>query len=384
MLSICHVTHVFSTKRYFPKGEWMYHLSRRGHRVYIVSCKLPGQPSYEKIGSLRIFRLPARFLYRLRYPMIDPVKLAYFLRRMVSKYGVQAIHFKGIEWLTSAASLFTEGIPKALTIVGIPGVNWFYGTRVIDSIGFLYSHTIGRVLLGSVDKIVVRSKRIAVFLRRLGVPPKKIHVLVRGIDEDRFTNLDVNSLRATLRPALGFCEKDVVVLFVGRLEPMKGINYLLKIAQIIPRMNASVKFLIVGYGSLESLVRRAAHDNPNIRFLGFRRDVPQLMAISDILVLPSISEAFPLVIIEAGFVGLPVVTTDVGAIPDIIKDGETGIIVPRGDVDSLIEAILLLANDPNLRKEFSERHRREIMTKYRWERLIVDYERFFYDLAALH
>ena len=383
-LCVCHVTHIFSTRRYSHKGEWMYHFARRGHEVYVVSSKLPNQPCHEELDGIKIFRVPMDFSLKIRYPgypVLRPRKVLLLISKLVREYGVEVIHFRGIEWPTSLAALFLDQIPKALTVVGIPGFNWFYGRMAIDAVAPFYSATIGKLIMDSVSKVVVRSKLIAVHLRRLGIPEGKIVVLVRGIDEEKFANLDVDTARRDVRKALGLSEDDLVVLYVGRLEPMKGVEYLIRAIRVVLRWSESVKLVVVGYGTLSRLMEKEAGRTPNIIFLGFRRDIPQLMAMADMLVLPSVSEAFPLVLVEAGFVGLPVIATNVGGVPDILDNGRAGIIVPPKNPRALANAILLLAEDPDLRDRLGRALKRHVTSTYRWDKVINEYERFFGELA---
>ncbi len=135
---------------------------------------------------------------------------------------------------------------------------------------------------------------------------------------------------------------------VSRLSPEKGIDILLEVAHKLP----DVQFIIAGDGpERENLEKKS---NSNVAFLGFVKDVPDLLSQADVLCVPSRSEGLGLSALEAMASGVPVVASRVGGLPEVILDGETGLLVPPEDPEALRVALKTLLDDPKLRKAMGE------------------------------
>src|SRR5262249_40268013 len=154
-----------------------------------------------------------------------------------------------------------------------------------------------------------------------------------------------------------------LLLIVARLHPEKGYEYLFRaLAWLKNALDRPVLLLVAGRGPLEGQYReeaRAARCDDVVRFLGFRGDVPDLMAAADLVVLPSVAEAFGIVLTEALYLGTPVVASNVGGIPEIVTDGIDGVLVPPADSDALAGAIATLLQDPERRQRLGGARRRE-------------------------
>jgi glycosyltransferase involved in cell wall biosynthesis len=152
-----------------------------------------------------------------------------------------------------------------------------------------------------------------------------------------------------IRKEFSLEEDDIVIGFIGRIVTAKGLEYLLDALPYLKGEFKSIKLLIVGEGSLvEELKERAKKNNifDNILFTGKRRDIPEILASINIFVMPSIAEGFPNALLEAMAMGKPIVTTEVGGIPEIVKNKFNGLLVPPRDTVSLSKAIKeLISND---------------------------------------
>jgi len=120
-----------------------------------------------------------------------------------------------------------------------------------------------------------------------------------------------------------------------------------------------------------------------VSFLGFRKDSPDLMAAADVVVLPSLAEAFGLVLTEALYLGTPVVATRVGGIPEIVDDGVDGTLVPPADSRALASAILDLLENPQRRERLAGAGREKVMRRFRFEDMVRSYEDI-YAIATLN
>jgi glycosyltransferase involved in cell wall biosynthesis len=170
-----------------------------------------------------------------------------------------------------------------------------------------------------------------------GAPRTKVSVVHNGIDFER-VRPSSSSSRASVRRELGL-EREFVFLIAARLHPEKGYEYLFEATRLLMRQRPEpFVVLVAGRGPQQPHYEALARDlgiAERVRFLGFRRDLPDLMVASDVFVLPSLAEAFGLVLAEALYLGVPVLSTRVGGIPEIVDDGVDGLLVPPGDASAL-------------------------------------------------
>ena len=204
---------------------------------------------------------------------------------------------------------------------------------------------IDALALRAFDRVVAVSEEIKDEMEARGVPKEKLAVVQNGLD---YGELDVGQARGKLRATLqAFAPDSLFVGYVGRLSPQKGLSYLLgAAARLATKRN--VYFVLIGEGELraelEQQVRGQALDE-RVFLLGRRDDVPDLLQELDIVVLPSVREGTPMVLLEAMGVGRPVVASDVGGVKDVIEHGRTGLIVQPTDVPALAQAIARLVDD---------------------------------------
>ncbi len=164
-------------------------------------------------------------------------------------------------------------------------------------------------------------------------PRRKLRVIYNGVDTERFHPDD--ELRGNVRAGLGTGD-EFVWLAVGRLMWKKGYENMI---EAFARQDKGL-LLIAGEGEQEAELRSLTEKTgANVRFLGFRRDVPELMNAADAFLLSSVVEGLPLVLLEAGACGLPCVATDVGGVREIVLDGSNGYVAPAGDPKELARRI---------------------------------------------
>lgn len=162
--------------------------------------------------------------------------------------------------------------------------------------------------------------------------------------------------RAQLRAEWGVGDDDVVLCTVANFRPNKAYPNLLRAARSVIDRCERAHFVSVGQGPLEAEVRRLHRQlelGDRFRLLGFRRDVPEILAACDAFVLASEHEGFPIAVMEALAAGLPVIATDVGGVPDAVEPGREGVLVPRNDPIALADAIVGLTDDPEARHEMA-------------------------------
>jgi glycosyltransferase involved in cell wall biosynthesis len=200
-----------------------------------------------------------------------------------------------------------------------------------------------------------------------------IDVIYAGIDLDEY-HADV-AQRDAMKSFLGLAVQDSVVGMVGRLEQIKGPGYFVEAAMHICRLRQNVSFVLIGDGSLKKALQNRVdgqgfHDR--IIFTGWRDDVASMFAVLDIMVLPSLNEAVGLVLIEAQSNGIPVVASNVGGIPETIKEDETGFLVPAGHADKLAQAILFLLDHPDKRARMGAAARQWVASRFKAQQMTAD------------
>jgi glycosyltransferase involved in cell wall biosynthesis len=220
----------------------------------------------------------------------------------------------------------------------------------------LYTNTTRRLrLYRAVDLFLLRLADRVITVSR----DQRRQLLHRGVDRHRIvlvpTVIDAAACARRAGDAdmarfdLSIPADSRVVTLVGRLTAQKGIDTLLDAAVAVRDRFPGALFLIAGDGpdraALEARTR--AHGlNGAVRFLGFREDIPHILAASDIVVMPSRSEGLPHLLLEALAVGRPVVASCVGGIPDVVRDGETGLLVAPDAPDQVAASVLRLLAEP--------------------------------------
>ncbi|MBI2339327.1 MAG: glycosyltransferase family 4 protein [Deltaproteobacteria bacterium] len=229
------------------------------------------------------------------------------------------------------------------------------------------------------DRICTVSEKVRRFFTRRGKIPSKVETVYNGVDTDLFDPERV----ADARKELKLSSDTVVVGSIGALETDKGQRYLLKALSLLNAEGVNnMTCLICGTGPDDADLRKLAHSKKlEVRFLGHRSDIPSLLKTTDILVLtPQTRESFSMAAIEAMSMRVPVVATRVGGIPEVVSDGETGILVPPGDVVSLAGAIRTLYDSPELRKTMGNNGRDRVIKKFSLQISVMNMERLFLGL----
>ncbi len=201
-----------------------------------------------------------------------------------------------------------------------------------------------------------------------GINASKIRIVPNGVDVEKFKPTE-NVDAARRQFGLG---NEPCVLFVGSLIPRKGLPFLVEAAKKIVKEQAQTKFLIVGEGPMKNQLAaslEAANLSGNFILLGNLKEDALLAAYSsaDLFVLPSIQEGQGIVLLEAQATAKPVVAFDVGGVKEAVRNGETGLLVKRGNIKELADATLKLLSDDSLRKKMGGNGRRFVTENFTWD-----------------
>ncbi|HEX7079092.1 MAG TPA: glycosyltransferase [Candidatus Eisenbacteria bacterium] len=226
-------------------------------------------------------------------------------------------------------------------------------------VDFLVRRNPGSVLLYAlpIDAIAAISNGVREALIRSGVDPGRIRVVPSGVDLTPFA-APFDRERARERHGMG--RDDVIAIHVAALAPHKSQTTLLEAAAVARGRVPALRIWIVGEGPLRSALEaehRALDLGDSVRFLGFREDVIELLRAADLFVISSYLEGLGTSILDAMAAGLAVVGTRVGGIPEAVRDGESGLLVPPRDPAALADALVSLALDPARRARMGARGR---------------------------
>ncbi len=228
--------------------------------------------------------------------------------------------------------------------------------------------------------VIAVSEATRQFHRRWNlVSPRRIVTIHNFVDQPAVSAGDPGC-RGDVRRSLGAEASSLLLGAIGDVIPRKGLLYLVRALPPVLAAAPQTRLAVVGRDGPADYVARvksAARElgvADGILWVGHRGDVPAVLAALDLCVLASIEESFPLAILEAMSVGLPVVATAVGGVPECVRHGETGILVPPADSEALAAALLDLLCDPARRRRFGEAGRRRVLEQFSLESQVARIE----------
>jgi len=182
--------------------------------------------------------------------------------------------------------------------------------------------------------------------------------------------------------SFGISSSKLQCAFIGRVTQIKRPDRFLDVVSEIKTRGIEVEFFIAGDGELLDMCReRVAREDLPVKILGWQSDIEKVLSAADVVILTSDNEGTPLSMIQAGMAGLPVVTTNVGSIPEIVLDGITGIITGL-DVHEIANAIERLSCDPELRAKIGGFAQEFTTSNFGVQRLVIDHENLYRNLLA--
>lgn len=215
---------------------------------------------------------------------------------------------------------------------------------------------------------------------------EKVSVIPLGFDLSRFKN-NVESKCAETRAKYKIAVDEIAIAIVGRLAPIKDHNFFLDVVERLSNLTRkNVRVFIVGDGSeretIENRVKEMSLDNITIELTSWILDISTFNAGMDIICLTSKNEGTPVSLIEAQATGLPVVSTDVGGVRNIVVDGSAGYIIKREDIETYTEKLRLLVENDDLRKKYGTFGREFVLERYGFKRLVDDMDAYYKDLLS--
>lgn len=313
-----------------PDGPFAAELRRAGVRVDRVARGRDG------IDPMLVFRLGMW----LRRHHID---LVHTHNRMALIYGAPAGRMAG------AAVVHTKH-----------GYNPRRGTRL------LAGNLSGKLVAGFV---AVSEETAAVARERKEIAETRLHVIANGIELGQFHPNP--AARQRIRDELGIGPDACVIGTVGRVAKEK--NHALLLRAVTPLLSSSVHVVFVGDGPLFTALQDQAQGMPTAHLTGTRSDVADVLNAFDIFAMSSDTEGMPLVVLEAMATGLPIVSTNVGGIPNVVEEANTGFLVPAGDEVALRDRLARLVENRDLRRTFGQRAEKVANERYSATRMQREY-----------
>jgi teichuronic acid biosynthesis glycosyltransferase TuaC len=344
-----------------PKAPWPAGLLPGYHRMAERDRQAPPIEEYEgyRISHPKYWKLPGR----LDFGLFGPFYYRGVLRAVRAIYG---------EWkfdLIRGLSLVPDGYAAARLgrELGVPTMAAERGfiNRCPDTGSWrrMYAETIA-----SLDCVTAVSQAVAAKVHQLGTPRQPVKVIYTGVDRELFAPAPVEESRRSL----GLPSGRLIACF-ARFEAIKQPLLLLEAFGQLAGRYQDLHLLWVGEGSMkgpftETARRLGLAERVVLPGMVAHHAMPAWMRAADVVLLASESEGLPNTLVEAAACGKPVVATCVGGIPEVVLDGQTGLLVPQGDASALTAAVGRLLDDPVLARQMGERGREFVLGRFSWKR----------------
>ena len=343
-------------------------LANRGHEVHFVSYAMPFRLDkfHERVFFHEVDMLPyplfqyppydlalaAKLTEVANYAKLDLFHVHYALPHAISAYLAKSmIEERDVKVITTlhGTDVTVVGSDKSYFPVTKFGINKSDGVT-----------TVSRYLKDVTQQQVGR---------------KEIEVIPNFVDTDFFHRPpNHDCAKHTLAP-----KNEAVLLHISNFRPLKRIMDVIKIFELVQAKRPS-KLVFVGDGPERSGAEKYCRDNhlcDHVLFIGKQDNVPSLMGCTDTLLLPSETESFGLVALEAMSCEVPVVATRVGGLPEVVEHGETGFLADLGDVEAMANYVLQIVDDPSLMKRLGKNGRQRAIECFDQRRIVPHYEEYY-------
>lgn len=297
------------------------------------------------------------------------------LQRRIQEQGRPLVHSHGYKAdLYSLLAARRAGTPVVTTVHGWTSEN--FKVRLYEKLQ--------AALWRFFDRVYCVSESYCAVARRSGVPARKVILVPNGIVASYNTDPSPQA-RARARQDLGLDEGEVAVAIVGRLGIEKGHELFLNSAAEVLKRHPMARFLIIGEGVERAAIEAQVAElglQSRVQLLGHRDDMPVLYPAIDILGITSLREGLPNVLLEAMLHSIPAVATAVGGIPDVISDGNDGLLVRPGDAGGFTEALARVVGDRDLRLALGARARQKILQHYLFDQRVANVAKLYRDVMG--
>lgn len=364
-------------------------LAQRGHRVTVLQpsgaiCKYPAWPH---VGVLPI---PCNYVPEVRYTLPSLRAEYRLLEYLVRREQYELILVQDYQYVTALPPILLRrryGVPITLVNNALVGVGWQYGKWLFDQVAWGYTHSLGRVIMQSYDRLVFLHQQLAAQTQALlggAMPPHE--VIPFGVELARFSRVDASAKREEL----GIQAGEKVLVFAGRLVVVKRVEWIVALVRQLREEGLPVRAVIAGGGRWGNPATELAYRELTrplgdaVRFVGPQSHdaLRTLYSLADVVVLPSRSEGWPAVLMEAAACGVPCVASDVGGVREMVQHGETGFVFPPADFAAFVHFVRLLLQDEPMAQRMGAQARTRVEA-FDWAKIINRYEELFAHLIGM-
>jgi glycosyltransferase involved in cell wall biosynthesis len=332
--------------------EYSKALLKEGHEVSVITTFWNGGKDWEEFEGVNIYRAPD---ISLRFGRVG--------RLFDLHYYTWGKNLLKLENLFKADVVHSLAPVSSARDIKIPLISHFHHYESIDRpVEILYKpfhHLIEKAAYSNSDLVVTPSEFSKKTLcEAFGLLEDKVKVVPHGVDITRFV---VKEKRF----------EGIQLLFVGGLEERKGVKYLIEALGPVIDSHSAVELTVVGSGVQESKLRELTRElnlERRVKFTGHVDEVTEYYNSADIFVFPSSKEGFGMVLIEAMACGLPIISTNASAIPEVV--GSAGILVEPRNSEALADAIIKLIESRELREELGRKGRKRVEENFTWEKVV--------------
>ena len=344
------------------------YLARRGHEIHVIASLDKSLPKESREEGFYIHRVKCLGIRYFGIPSFWLIALP-----CLKKINPDIVHVQNT--MIGMTGFLSKMLLRKPYIVFAQGDDIYHP--------WLFVKLSSRLVFRQASAVIALTEHMKREMQK--IQNREVLVIPNGVDLEMFES---TTLSGIARSKVELSETAKIILFVGRLNPVKGLTTLMKAMKLISPKYAQANLVLVGKGEerqhLQEMVKEFGLSS-RVSFIGEvpNTKIPEYMSASDVFVLPSLSEGFPVTIPEAMAAGLPIVTTNVRGLPEIVRDGENGFTVEPQNPAQLAEKILLLLSDKELRQRISTNNNRKAR-QYSWETVVEKLEEIYLNAKAVH
>jgi len=349
-------------------------LAQKGHEISIFTTSASSKDEIEKYNGIAVYRYGTNF-------KVASGRFSFGLLKNPVKYSTDLVHVHiSVPMGDIGGFLYAKRKNKPLIATTHFDMGSYKGIA-IKSAYYFYTKLIAKVL-SYADVVISPSENYINESKFIKKYKNKVVVIPNGINIEDF---DIPYSKEECREKLAFLPSEKILLYVGNLEPRKGPDILIKAMPRILKNVYDTKLVIVGDGVMRNELNNLAEKlkiSERVKFTGFVHKSEKVLYYksADVLVLPSLYEVFGIVNLEAMACNVPIVASKIGGIPDVVKDGENGLLVPPRDSEALADAIIYLLKNKDIRERMGENGRKLVEEKYTWKKVAEETDKLYLSL----
>jgi glycosyltransferase involved in cell wall biosynthesis len=333
----------------------------KGVEVVVLTSQTAGSKKFEIIENVKVYRSKCNYIP-------DPFNYSFTpyifgdLKRVIKKENPDYFIVSKYMFFSSLTALQLRMMKKKFSIQTdtFPGFCWFTQSTILNVFMWIYTRTLGLLVLHSANKVILLHEGLKDPAKKLLL--KDVTVVHNGVEYKDFASSKPS------KDIIRFKDKSILITYLGRLDRVKGYEDALQLAEELhDEYKGKVKFLFVCGDKYEEKRKKLMNEYPYIKFEGFRKDVASIFRASDIHILPSYTEGLPNSVMEAMASGCSVVASNVGGVPYIIEDGKNGMLFEREDFSAFRRKVKMLIEDKTLLLKMKREGQKRIEKEFNWD-----------------